>query len=145
MFSLKQGDELVFQIQTNNPNPDQQSIQQDLLLSQGSPQGGNKRHRQKPSSIGQDTSKDDERSKKIMHREIERQRRQEMGQLHGSLRSLLPLEFIKVMNFLLFFFLLISFWSLNYIFSRARFLKFNKILPCVFRESVRYQIICSSL
>ncbi|XP_017252049.1 transcription factor bHLH118 [Daucus carota subsp. sativus] len=95
MFSLKQGDELVFQIQTNNPNPDQQSIQQDLALSQASPQGGNKRLRKKPSSFGEDTSKDDERSKKIMHREIERQRRQEMGQLHGSLRSLLPLEFIK--------------------------------------------------
>ncbi|WOH01374.1 hypothetical protein DCAR_0520756 [Daucus carota subsp. sativus] len=85
MFSLKQGDELVFQIQTNNPNPDQQSIQQDLALSQASPQGGNKRLRKKPSSFGEDTSKDDERSKKIMHREIERQRRQEMGQLHGSL------------------------------------------------------------
>uniref|UniRef100_A0A162A1W7 BHLH domain-containing protein n=1 Tax=Daucus carota subsp. sativus TaxID=79200 RepID=A0A162A1W7_DAUCS len=78
MFSLKQGDELVFQIQTNNPNPDQQSIQQDLALSQASPQGGNKRLRKKPSSFGEDTSKDDERSKKIMHREIERQRRQEM-------------------------------------------------------------------
>lgn len=95
MFSLKQGDELVFQIQNNNPKPEQQTIQQDLGMNKAaSPQGGNKRLRKKPLSIGEDV-KDDERSKKIMHREIERQRRQEMGQLHGSLRSLLPLEFIK--------------------------------------------------
>ncbi|XP_074367740.1 transcription factor bHLH118-like isoform X2 [Apium graveolens] len=95
MFSLKQGDELVFQIQNNNPKPEPQTIQQDLVMSQAaSPQGGNKRLRKKPLSMGED-NKDEERSKKIMHREIERQRRQEMGQLHGSLRSLLPLEFIK--------------------------------------------------
>lgn len=96
MYFFNQGDELVFQIQNNNPKPEQQTIQQDLVMSQAaSPQGGNKRLRKKPLSIGEDI-KDDERSKKIMHREIERQRRQEMGQLHGSLRSLLPLEFIKV-------------------------------------------------
>ncbi|KAK1399611.1 Transcription factor bHLH126 like [Heracleum sosnowskyi] len=95
MFSLKQGDELVFQIQNNNPKPEQQTIQQDLVMNQAaSPQGGNKRLREMALSIGEDV-KDDERNKKIMHREIERQRRQEMGQLHGSLRSLLPLEFIK--------------------------------------------------
>lgn len=95
MFSLKQGDELVFQIQNNNPKHEQQTIQQDLVMNQAaSPQGGSKRLRKKTLSIGEDI-KDDERSKKIMHREIERQRRQEMGQLHGSLRSLLPLEFIK--------------------------------------------------
>lgn len=95
MFSLKQGDELVFQIQNNNPKPEQQTIQQDLGMNKAaSPQGGNKRLRKKPLSIGEDV-KDDERSKKIMHRKIKRQRRQEMGKLHGSLRSLLPPEFIK--------------------------------------------------
>lgn len=100
MYFFNQGDELVFQIQNfDNPNPEQQTIQQDPVMNRDSScsRGRNKRHGKEVLSIGEDC-KDDERSKKIMHREIERQRRQDMGKLHVSLRSLLPLEFIKVCN-----------------------------------------------
>lgn len=109
MFSLSQSDELVFQIHYPFPEQQQQQqgtiIQQDLVTDQASTVPTNlnnlKRHRNKSSLSTGDDIKDEStgngnKQKKVMHREIERLRRQEMSKLYGSLRSLLPLEFIKV-------------------------------------------------
>lgn len=135
MFSLNQTDELVFQIHPSIPEQQQQQeealVQQDLtLLDQAygacvpttNYANNTKRHRKKflLNSTG-DNNNIDESGKKVMHREIERLRRQEMGKLYGSLRNLIPLEFIKVIVYIFFLFnlsvKLISF-GVFYIISR---------------------------
>lgn len=42
-------------------------------------------------------------NKKIIRRDMERRRRQEMGNLSASLRSMLPLEYVKVKETLISF------------------------------------------
>lgn len=98
MFPLHQGDELCFKVGSNPLQQDK--IQQDqILTTRASLSGSNitnnmvKSRQRKLISMDNDNSK-----KKMMRRDIERQRRQEMATLYASLRSLLPLEFIKVRN-----------------------------------------------
>ncbi|CAK9161026.1 unnamed protein product [Ilex paraguariensis] len=100
MFPLQQSDELVFQIA---PNPGQQpQIQKDLRMSSSLERSTlityNVEERCEKLPVFRDNpdeSTKDGKRKRTMHKDIERQRRQEMTNLYASLRSLLPLEYIK--------------------------------------------------
>ncbi|CAI0547079.1 unnamed protein product [Linum tenue] len=114
MFPLFQGNELCFQISSSSSSP----YPQDLILPTNTTptpipnphhtyHAPAPRRRKKPASdpsvmensISGGAAKDgggqEQHEKKVMHREIERQRRQEMATLYASLRFLLPLHFIK--------------------------------------------------
>ncbi|RVW46176.1 Transcription factor bHLH120 [Vitis vinifera] len=101
MFPLHQGNELLFRI-PYTPSK-QYIIQQDMILDHASLEASNLcNHKGKSPNrklFAQDNndeiSNDGKKKKKIVHRDVERQRRQDMATLYTSLRSLLPLEYIK--------------------------------------------------
>ncbi|CAL0328647.1 unnamed protein product [Lupinus luteus] len=103
MFPLQRGKELVIKF-SNIPHQQQHQISGDLILDDYDSLGINDSDKiitsNQPKKLiygAEKSTHDDsnEHMKKIVHRDIERQRRQEMATLHASLRSLLPLEFIK--------------------------------------------------
>ncbi|KAM1054516.1 hypothetical protein ACFX2I_001861 [Malus domestica] len=100
MFPLHQSKKLVFQISSNPRHHHDHTISEDRRV----PEHGNMgKSRRRKLAVTLDYMMDDDhksndhnkKKKMFIHRENERQRRQEMGILHASLRSLLPLEFIK--------------------------------------------------
>ncbi|XP_048228535.1 transcription factor bHLH36 isoform X2 [Ricinus communis] len=112
MFPLQQGNELCFKISSNPHQQQHTLIPQDLILDHPEllhactdvTHNVGKSRRQKLMSADNNNKNDHgintpslitNDKKKMMHRDIERQRRQEMATLHASLRSLLPLEYIK--------------------------------------------------
>lgn len=105
-FPLHRGNELVLQF-SNSPHQQQQQhkISEDQILDDHYASlvvnNSNKifsisSSQQKELFYEADNVNEHNNKKKMVHREIERQRRQEMATYCESLRSLLPLEYIKV-------------------------------------------------
>ncbi|XP_021294601.1 transcription factor bHLH118-like [Herrania umbratica] len=104
MFPLQQSDDMVYQIFSNS---NQHKIPQDLIRDHASLEGtpipiiGNsmgQSQRRKVCHMESTSTQAftcDKYKKQKLHREIERQRRQDMASLYASLRSLLPGEYIK--------------------------------------------------
>ncbi|KAK9291716.1 hypothetical protein L1049_019665 [Liquidambar formosana] len=101
MFPLHQSDKILFKISSTPQH--HVSKQQDLILGQAAMVGSNctKNMGESPyrkllaTKDGKDECTNDTNKKKMMRRDIERQGRQEMASLFASLRSQLPIEYIK--------------------------------------------------
>ncbi|KAI3471082.1 hypothetical protein Pfo_027745 [Paulownia fortunei] len=96
MFPSQDSNELLFQ--------EPSLFQKDLIFDDAFLEGSNlatgntkTKQRRSKSSLQENNGEQTNESKlkKLMHRDIERQRRQEMANLLASLRSLLPLQYIK--------------------------------------------------
>lgn len=99
MFPSHQNNELSSQISFT---PYQENtIPQDLKAIDDPSENhsmGKSRQRNPCSSHNKDENTDEISAKRNVHRDIEKRRRQEMTTLYTSLRNLLPLEYIKVIN-----------------------------------------------
>lgn len=93
MNSFNLDDDIWSQIISSDPEQYETFQLQDQITIQDSiPDVFNNVGEQLPPNVNDNSSI----NKKKMHREIEKQRRKKMDTLFSSLRSLLPLEFIKV-------------------------------------------------
>ncbi|WVZ14168.1 hypothetical protein V8G54_011734 [Vigna mungo] len=103
MFPFQRGNELVIQFSNSPHHHQQHEISQDLILDDYASlddnlSGKNFSRTQSENLFYEPNIKNhdsNEHMKKMIHKEIERQRRQEMATSYASLRSLLPLQFIK--------------------------------------------------